>query len=184
MTFLHEVARDLYERYGEGLSDRALLFPSRRARLFFVDALTGIAGRPMWQPQWVTVDDLMAEISGLHTGDRVRLITELYKIYSEYHAEPFDKFYFWGDMLLTDFDTIDKYRIDAAMLFRNISEIKEIEADISYLTPAQLQILRFWSTLADETDLSEEKRRFLAIWKTLGPVYARFRERLSELGIA
>ena len=184
MTFLHEVARDLYERYGEGLSDRALLFPSRRARLFFVDALTGIAGRPMWQPQWVTVDDLMAEISGLHTGDRVRLITELYKIYSEYHAEPFDKFYFWGDMLLTDFDTIDKYRIDAAMLFRNISEIKEIEADISYLTPAQLQILRFWSSLGDEADLSAEKRKFLAIWKTLGPVYRRFRERLAELGIA
>ena len=184
MTFLHEVARDLYERYGEGLSDRALLFPSRRARLFFVDALTGIAGRPMWQPQWVTVDDLMAEISGLHTGDRVRLITELYKLYSEYHAEPFDKFYFWGDMLLTDFDTIDKYRIDAAMLFRNISEIKEIEADISYLTPAQLQILRFWSSLGDEADLSAEKRKFLAIWKTLGPVYRRFRERLAELGIA
>ena len=168
-TFLHEVAEDLYARYGEGLSERAILFPSRRARLFFVDALTGIAGRPMWQPRWVTVDDLTTEISGLRTGDRVRLITELYKIYSEYHAEPFDKFYFWGDMLLTDFDTIDKYRIDAAMLFRNISEIKEIEADISYLTPAQLQILRFWSTLADETDLSEEKRRFLAIWKTLGP---------------
>ena len=183
-TFLHEVAEDLYARYGEGLSERAILFPSRRARLFFVDALTGIAGCPMWQPRWVTVDDLTTEISGLRTGDRVRLITELYKIYSEYHAEPFDKFYFWGDMLLTDFDTIDKYRIDAAMLFRNISEIKEIEADISYLTPAQLQILRFWSTLADETDLSEEKRRFLAIWKTLGPVYARFRERLSELGIA
>ena len=151
-TFLHEVAEDLYARYGEGLSERAILFPSRRARLFFVDALTGIAGRPMWQPRWVTVDDLTTEISGLRTGDRVRLITELYKIYSEYHAEPFDKFYFWGDMLLTDFDTIDKYRIDAAMLFRNISEIKEIEADISYLTPAQLQILRFWSTLADETD--------------------------------
>ena len=119
-TFLSEVARDLYERYGEGLSERAMLFPSRRARLFFVDALTGIAGRPMWQPRWVTIDDLMAEISGLRTGDRVRLITELYKIYSEYHAEPFDKFYFWGDMLLTDFDTIDKYRIDAGMLFRNI----------------------------------------------------------------
>ena len=149
-TFLHEVAEDLYARYGEGLSERAILFPSRRARLFFVDALTGIAGRPMWQPRWVTVDDLTTEISGLRTGDRVRLITELYKIYSEYHAEPFDKFYFWGDMLLTDFDTIDKYRIDAAMLFRNISEIKEIEADISYLTPAQLQILRFWSTLADQ----------------------------------
>ena len=143
--FLEEVAADLYARYGEGLSERAVLFPSRRARLFFVDALGRIAGRPMWQPEWVTIDDLTGEISGLHTGDRVRLITELYKVYSAYHNEPFDKFYFWGDMLLTDFDTIDKYLIDAQMLFRNISEIKEIEADISYLTPAQLRILSFWS---------------------------------------
>ena len=123
-TFLCEVARDLYERYGEGLSERAMLFPSRRARLFFVDALTGIAGRPMWQPEWVTVDDLMSEISGLHAGDRVRLITELYKVYSAYHNEPFDKFYFWGEMLLNDFDTIDKYRVDADALFRNIYELR------------------------------------------------------------
>ena len=46
--FLEEVAADLYARYGEGLSERAVLFPSRRARLFFVDALGRIAGRPMW----------------------------------------------------------------------------------------------------------------------------------------
>ena len=182
--FLEEVAADLYARYGEGLSDRAVLFPSRRARLFFVDALGRIAGRPMWQPEWVTINALTGEISGLHTGDRVRLITELYKVYSAYHNEPFDKFYFWGDMLLTDFDTIDKYLIDAQMLFRNISEIKEIEADISYLTPAQLRILSFWSSFGEQADLSEEKRRFLAIWKTLGPIYRRFRERLSSLGIA
>ena len=183
-SFLGEVAADLYARYGEELSQRAVLFPSRRARLFFTDALARIARRPMWQPSWTTIDELMSEISGLRTGDRLRLITELYGIYSEYHAEPFDKFYFWGDMLLADFDTIDKYRIDAAMLFRNIEEIREIEADISYLTPAQLRIVAFWSSLGAEADLSEEKRRFLAIWRTLGPVYRRFRERLSELGIA
>lgn len=182
--FLEEVAQDLYGRYGEALSERAMLFPSRRARLFFVDALSRIAPRPMWQPAWVTIDDLMSEISGLHTADRVRLVTELYKVYSKYHAESFDKFYFWGDMLLTDFDTVDKYLIDADQLFRNISEIKELEADISYLSPAQLQILAFWSSLGAEADLTEEKRRFLAIWKTLGPVYREFRERLSGLGIA
>lgn len=107
--FLEEVAEALYARYGEGLSDRAVLFPSRRARLFFVDALSRIARRPMWQPQWVTIDDLMGEISGLRCGERIRLITELYRIYSEFHDEPFDKFYFWGDLLLNDFDTIDKY---------------------------------------------------------------------------
>lgn len=183
-TFLGEVAADLYARYGEALSERAVLFPSRRARLFFVDALARIANRPMWQPEWVTIDDLMTEISGLRCGDRLRLITELYRIYSEYHDEPFDRFYFWGDMLLTDFDTVDKYLIDASMLFRNIEDIKEIEADISYLTPSQLRIIAFWTSLGEEADLSEEKRRFLAIWRTLGPIYRRFRERLAALGIA
>lgn len=182
--FLEEVAADLYARYGEGLSDCAVLFPSRRAQLFFVDALARIARRPMWRPRWTTVEELMSEISGLQTGDRIRLITELYKVYSEYHDEPFDKFYFWGDLLLRDFDTIDKYLIDARMLFRNIEDIKELEADISYLTPAQLQILAFWSSLGAEADLSAEKRRFLSIWKTLGPIYTRFRERLARLGIA
>ena len=72
---------------GEGLSECSVLFPSRRARLFFIDALSQIAGRPMWQPTWATIDSLMEEISGLRPGDRVRLITELYKIYSQYHAE-------------------------------------------------------------------------------------------------
>lgn len=182
--FLEEVAQDLWGRYGDSLADCAVLFPSRRAQLFFVDALARMNDRPMWRPRWTTVDELMGEVSGLRTGDRVRLITELYKVYSQYHDEPFDKFYFWGDMLLSDFDTIDKYRIDARMLFRNITEIKEIEADISYLTPAQLQILSFWSSFGGEADLSEEKRRFLNVWKTLGPIYDRFRERLGELGIA
>ena len=182
--FLEEVARDLYARYGEELSERSVLFASRRARLFFTDALSRIAERPMWQPTWCTIDELTAEISGLTTGDRLRLITELYKVYSQFHAEPVARFYFWGEMLLADFDTIDKYRIDASQLFRNLSEIKEMEADISYLTPAQLRILSFWSSLGPEADLSEEKRRFLAIWKTLGPIYERYRERLSRLGIA
>lgn len=183
--FLDEVAARLYARYGEKLADKALLFPSRRARLFFTDALSHIVDGPVWQPQWVTIDDLMSEISGLRIGERVRLITELYKVYSTHHQEPFDKFYFWGDMLLTDFDTIDKYRIDADMLFRNIGDLKELEADISYLTPAQLEIIRtFWSSFGEEADLSEEKRRFLAIWKTLGPIYHEFRKRLTTLGIA
>lgn len=182
--FLAEVARDLYERTGGDPSGLSVLFPSRRARLFFTDALARIAERPMWQPRWLTIDELMCEVSGLRIGDRVRLIAELYKVYSRYHAESFDKFYFWGDMLLADFDTIDKYLIDAGMLFRNLSDIKELEADISYLTPEQLKVLSFWSAFGEGTTLSEEKRRFLAIWNTLGAIYREFRERLAAAGFA
>ena len=88
-TFLHEVAEDLYARYGEGLSERAILF-SVASCAVVRRRLTGIAGRPMCGSPVVTVDDLTTEISTPQWGPR--LITELYKIYSEYHAEPFDKF--------------------------------------------------------------------------------------------
>ncbi|MBR5464285.1 MAG: exodeoxyribonuclease V subunit gamma [Alistipes sp.] len=184
-TFLEEVAEDLYTRYGDEISACRILFPSRRARLFFVDALTRLVNRPIWQPRWVALDELMSTISGLHVGDKLRLVTELYKVYSEFHEESFDKFYFWGELLLSDFDMVDKYRIDAAQLFRNIEELKELEADISYLTPHQLEIIsRFWSSLGSDADLTKEKRRFLAIWRTLHTIYVRFRERLLSLGIA
>ncbi|HJA98508.1 MAG TPA: PD-(D/E)XK nuclease family protein [Candidatus Alistipes avicola] len=183
--FLQEVAADLYERYGDDISSLFVLFPSRRARVFFVDALSKLSDRPLWEPRWTTVDELMSEISGLRVGDRVRLITELYKVYSEFHPESFDKFYFWGEMLLTDFDTIDKYRIDADMLFRNLSDLKELESDISYLTPVQLQVITtFWSHFLGEGNLSDEKRRFLKIWQSLGPVYKAYRQRLQSLGLA
>ncbi len=133
----------------------------------------------------MTTDELVAEITGLHTADKVRLITELYKVYAEYHPhETFDKFYFWGEMLLADFDMIDKYMIDAGMLLRNIEQIKELEADVSYLTPEQQRIIAFWGSFGDETSLTEEKRKFLNIWRTLPDIYRRFRERIASLGMA
>ena len=122
-TFLQEVAQRLYKRYGDDISSCSILFPSRRARLFFTDALSRIADRPLWQPEWVTIDELMCDISGLKLGDRTRLIAELYKVYTKYHKESFDKFYFWGEMLLADFDTVDKYRIPADQLFANIEGV-------------------------------------------------------------
>lgn len=184
-SFLAEIAQRLYNRYGDDISSLSILFPSRRARLFFIDALSEIAERPIWQPEWLTIDEVMSEISGLKIGDRTRLITELYKVYSRYHNESFDKFYFWGEMLLADFDTVDKYRISADRLFANIVDIKELESDISYLSPEQLQIVTaFWRNITEGASLTEEKRRFLALWRTLAPIYHQYRERLSSLGMA
>ncbi len=183
--FLAEIAQRLYGRYGSDVSSLSIIFPSRRARLFFVDALSAVADRALWQPEWLSIDELMSEISGLKVGDRTRLIAELYKVYSRYHDEPFDRFYFWGEMLLADFDMVDKYRIPADKLFANIADIKELEADLSYLTPEQLQIVKtFWRNITEGVSLTEEKRRFLAVWQTLAPIYREYRERLAQLGIA
>ena len=185
-SFISEVAHRLYGRYGDDISSLSILFPSRRARLFFNDELSKIVNRPLWQPEWLSIDELMSEISGLKIGEKTRLIAELFKVYSAHHPkETFDRFYFWGEMLLADFDMIDKYCIPADKLFANVVDIKELEADLSYLTAEQLQIVTaFWRNIAEGASLTDEKRRFLEVWRTLAPIYQEYRERLSLLGLA
>ncbi|MBQ5853329.1 MAG: hypothetical protein IIW53_04470, partial [Rikenellaceae bacterium] len=77
VTFVEEVAEDLYSRDGRDVSRLRILFPSRRAQLFFTDALSRLSDAPMWQPQFESIDRLMTSISGIEHGERVRLITEL-----------------------------------------------------------------------------------------------------------
>lgn len=183
-SFQRELAQGLLRRYDGDLSSLIILFPSVRARTFFNDSVSTLTERPVWQATWSTIDELMERISGLHAGERIRLISELYDIYIKYHPnETFDKFYFWGEMLISDFDLIDKYMVDAKQLLRNIEDIKELEADVSYLTPEQLRIISFWKSIGNEETLSEQKRRFLKIWRSLPHIYTEYRERLREVGI-
>lgn len=185
-TFLQEAAQRLYERYGSDISSLHIVLPSRRARLFFSDALAAIIDKPIWQPRYLSMDDIMTKYSSLQVGEKIRLITELYRIYAEYHpSETFDKFYFWGEVLLSDFDLIDKYMIDADMLFRNLYDLKELESDLSYLSDEMRELIHsFWSNFAPEATLSLEKHKFLSVWLSLAPIYHRFRERIASLGIA
>lgn len=185
-TFLQEAAQRLYERYGSDISSLHIVLSSRRARLFFSDALAKIIDKPIWQPRYSSMDDIMTKYSSLQVGEKIRLITELYRIYAEYHPlETFDKFYFWGEVLLADFDLIDKYMIDADMLFRNLCDLKELESDLSYLSDEMRELIHsFWSNFTPEVTLSTEKDKFLKIWLSLAPIYHRFRERLTSLGIA
>lgn len=186
-TFIEEVALQLYEKYGDGLSSLTLLLPSKRARLFFAEALSKVAVSPMWEPEYGSIDELMCDLSGVRKGDKLKLVAELYKVYSQYHEEQFDEFYHWGEVLLSDFDMLDKYMVDASQLFSNIEDIKEIEADLSYLTAEQIELInRFWRTITGEKEIAEGsgvKSRFLKIWHSLSAIYNQFRENLRTFGI-
>ena len=183
--FLAQLAENLYERYGDEISSLNIIFPSRRARLFFVDALSGIVERPVWQPAFLSIDEVVEGVAQLCSSDSVRLITELYKVYSCYHDEPFDSFYFWGEILLNDFDSIDKYLIDPAMLFANIADLKAIENNFDFLTAEQREVIaRFWRSFGEEAGYSEEQQRFMSIWNTLGDIYHDYRQALTDQGLA
>lgn len=186
--FLTETAQTLYEEYGEGISDLHIIFPGKRARLFFNEALLSLSGgRPMWQPHYLSMDDLIRSLSTLEGGDHLRLVAELYKVYSAYHSEPFDRFYRWGEMLLSDFDTLDKYRIDASALYANVSDLRDIEARFGGLfvgNDQALELVRgFWQTLDRKAVKSAEQQQFLRIWQSLYEIYTAYKARLRELGI-
>ena len=187
-TFIEEVASRLYDRYGDDVSSLTIVMPSKRARLFFAEALAKVSMRPMWEPTYTSIDDLMGELSALHKVDKLRLVAELFKVYSRYHDEKLDEFYHWGEVLLADFDMVDKYLVDASQLFSNISDLKELEADMSYLSAEQIELInRFWRTLTGENgsvvDSSSAKGRFLKVWRSLGAIYEEFRSRLRTLGV-
>ena len=184
-TFLREVAERLYADYGESVSSLYLLFPNRRSRLFFNEALAAVAGKPLWQPHYLSPEELSEKIVGMHASDNIRLIAELYKIYSRYHSESFDNFYFWGEVLLSDFDAVDREMIDARTLFVNIADLKTIESDLAYLTEDQAQIVsQFWRNFNPYGTASREKQDFMHIWNSLLDIYREYRQRLSELGMA
>lgn len=125
----------------------------------------------------------MERVAGMCLSDEIKLVTELYKVYSRYHDESFDAFYFWGGMLLADFDQIDKYLIDADMLFSNMGDLKALESDRSYLTAEQIEVDRpFLANFGLESEFSEEKERFMTIWRSMADVYHGFRDRLREQG--
>ena len=183
-TFVSELSEHLFSQYGHDISSLTVLLPSQRAQTFFIDAFKGVTNATFWAPQFTTVEKLMCEISTLHVADKIRLLTELYTIYNKHHNETFDQFYQWGELLLADFDMIDKYKVDAVQIFQNIHDIKELESNIDYLTPRQLEIIRkFWSTIYGDDSPSEQRKKFLNTWLSLNDIYNEFRNHLRSIGI-
>ena len=121
-SFLHLLAKDLIQKYGHNFDNLTILFPNKRAGLFLAQELAQLIDRPVWMPEILTLSEFIERQTRLKKAEELTLIIKLYKTYQEYAGttERFDDFYFWGNMLLGDFDDIDKYLVDAKDLFSNI----------------------------------------------------------------
>lgn len=184
-TFLKYVARDILEKYGNNLSDIAIVFPNKRAALFLNESLARLTDHPIWSPSYITISDLFRKHSTLKVGDPIKLVCDLHKTFVTCTGidETLDHFYGWGQLLITDFDDIDKNMAEAEKLFANLSDIHELD-DISYLTEEQKMLIRkFFSNFNDDHN-SELKKRFLQLWSHFLDIYQQFNQRLEEQGLA
>ncbi len=196
--FLKQVA-DRYYNAG-GIGGRCFIFPNRRSMVFFrkylCEAVAAAAASPLLLPQMYTINDFFFRVAGLQASDRVRLLLKLYECYKSLNpkAESLDEFIFWGDVILGDFNDVDKYLIDAKQLFANVADYKALQDTFEYLTGTQRRAIEgFMSHFNDRSgkltvDLKsgnpDVKGRFLQIWNILYPLYTAFNELLESEGMA
>ena len=57
-SFLQIVAADLYRRFNGQFEDVTVVFPNKRASLFFNQYLFDIVGHPVWAPRYMTISEL------------------------------------------------------------------------------------------------------------------------------
>ncbi len=184
-TFLEYVAADIIQKYGTDLSRVAVVFPNKRASLFLNEYLVRQTDKPLWAPAYITISDLFREQSSLKVADPIKLVCDLYRAYTETTGfdETLDHFYGWGQLIISDFDDIDKNMAPADKVFANLRDIHELD-DVSYLTDEQKDIIRhFFSNFSEEHN-TLLKERFIRLWSKMGDIYTAFNKRLSEQGLA
>ena len=183
--FLEYVAEDLLSKYGTDLSRIAVVFPNKRASLFLNEYLARLAGRPIWSPAYITISELFCSHSDRKIADPIKLVCDLHRCFMACtgYDETLDHFYGWGQLLLSDFDDLDKNMAPANRVFANLRDIHELD-DVSYLTDEQREMIRrFFSNFSEEHN-SELKRRFLQLWSHIGDIYEMYNHRLAEQGLA
>lgn len=177
------------------LEHACFIFPNRRARSFFSKYLGEEVARQrivITAPVMTTMNDFFYHIQGASPTDKVNLLLELYNQYKALNpkAESLDDFIFWGDVILSDFDDVDKYLVNPEHLFANVAEFKGMQDSFSYLTENQRDAIKRFlehfhgngKLAVDIENNGDYKARFLKIWDILLPLYRNFGASLSAKG--
>ncbi len=185
-TFLEIVANDIYHKLDKDLSETAVIFPNKRASLFFNEYLAQLSNSPIWAPAYLSISELFQQLSPLSLGDPIRLVCELHKVFIHQtdSEETLSDFYFWGELLISDFDDVDKNLVDPDQLFSNLKDLKVLMDDFDFLDEEQKKaIQQFFKTFSAEKQ-TELKDRFLSLWEQLNSIYHEFKQNIKALGIA
>ena len=199
--FLARIA-DYYmsEVAGIHLEDYVFVFPNKRSARFLKHYMQQRVKDTAFMPRYTTLGALLSRFSDFPEVKHNEALFDLYDAYREALAasgndnpRDFDKFIFWGEMMLSDFEEIDRSAADASKIYTNLSRLKEISAD--YLEEEQKEVVReiwgeqavpesigsFWRHVGREG--KEMSGHFVSLWDLLGEIYRRFRAKLTDKGL-
>lgn len=158
--FLKQIAQYIYLNYTNSLETLCIVLPNKRGALFLKHHLAQTYGKTIWLPTIISAEEFISELSELKTLEEIDLICHLYESYKTCYgndAEPFDSFVKWGQLILQDFNEIDRYLADSEQLYENLKDIKVIEN---------------WSL--GEENLSEYQTNYLKFMNSIGAIYKHY----------
>ena len=124
------------------------ILPNKRSLTFLKRAFCSAASDrglgAVRMPRFLSVQDFMASLAGVEAADPRELIFILYDAYRNVipagQMRDFDSFIFWGNIILSDFDYVDRAMANADSLFTNLKRANEIDA--FYLSDRQIKAIR------------------------------------------
>ncbi|MBR1543425.1 MAG: PD-(D/E)XK nuclease family protein [Muribaculaceae bacterium] len=199
--FLRQVAQYYISKDDPELYRYCFVFPNRRSGTFFLKELSDsiLSDKPVITPQVTNITDFMCDITGQTPASQVEALFILYRCYLQLSGQsdkdyPFDRFIFWGNVVLSDFNETDKYLIDPAQLFSNAASLREIGTD--YIPDDVKEILvrylnininsssdeeSFWKHISgtgEEGD-SSVTDKYNSLWNSMLSLYNAFRDSLA-----
>ncbi len=164
-SFLKEVLDDIQKKELD-ISPLTFILPSKRAGTFLKDILSKSVVKTIFSPEILSIEEFVESLSELHYASNTELLFSFYQVYQELTPKPqqesFDQFSKWGQLLIQDFNEIDRYLIDPDHIFDYLKSIKEIN---------------HWSLSQEQTPYIIN---YLAFWNRLKIYYNKFREALIQ----
>jgi len=183
-TFIDRVIEEVQSKLSGDLRNLCVVFPTRRACLIFRNRFAAKQTKPVWSPGILGIGDFVSKHATNPVSEEIPLLLSLFEVYRKHWPDQdFGKFYAWGQMLINDFDEIDKQLNDPSRIFANISELKKIDA--AFLPdPSSLKWIQDFIASMDETKLTLIQQRFSNTWNKLRQIYDDYNELLNLKGMA
>ena len=179
-SFLSLIAADMLAHFSNDMRDVTVVFPGKRAGMFLNREFALLSEKPVWAPRYCMMSDLFQSLTPIQIADPLECICQLYGVMQEVlgadYTETIDEFWSWGEVLMADFDDIDKHLANAQAVFTNIADQERLN-NLDYLDDNQRDTLkRFFGHFSlDKSTRLQEK--FLQTWSHMFEIYTRLRER-------
>ncbi len=127
-SFLNQIVEELWEK-NDSFDNLIFILPGKRAGTFLKNSISKIAGKTIFAPEIYSIESFIEMISGLSYATNTQQLFELYSAYLNTGSEEKESFYSfskWGQVLLQDFNEIDRYLVPPDKLFSYLSVIQEM----------------------------------------------------------